>query len=1551
MLQISAVFAGASDLLIHCAEAFLQAGHTVAGVETSSPEIRTWAGAMGIAVLGEGQGAQTEEATGFDFLFCLDGAPTAYAGLISAARKGAFRFHNSPVPPYTACQAPSWALINGQTRHGVTWHDLKGGPTGAAMLQRCFDITREDTAGSLHAKCYEAGIGSFEALLDSIGHGALQVSESPAAAGPLDPLLPPGLGTLDFSQPAKRIAALVAALDFDPLPNLFARAKIYLGDTFALVRSAQVLASTPNARPGMVVRAVGDSLQVATVHGDILLSGCTALDGQPLSPQLAPGWVLTSPGRQQLDRLARRASALAEHEPFWRQAFAGAAPADLPYPHKAATASSGGAALACVALASGQRPGVAVPAFFAWLSALTAQQQVSLMYSDHALLEQAAGLECWLSAWAPLTLTLLPGISTSEPAALLDDEIGRLRRAGPFACDLPARLSFLGSSLQRLRGIGVSVDGQRIADDMSLMLAVESDGFSLQLVSHDGAFPAGVLTTMASHFSAFLAAFAAGGTVGALPLVPEEEAARVALINSTALPYDLSSSIQSQAAAQALRTPDRAAVCLEDQVLTYSALEERADELCGRLRLRGVGPGHVIGICLQRNLDLLVCLQAVFKAGAAYLPLDPDYPKDRLSFMVADSGTPLVLTTCALAQALSIPHDKAFLLDAPAGPNTSTPVLSATPTVDPSVAYLMYTSGSTGRPKGAVITQRNLLHVFAAMDTLLPAEPPGRWLAASSFSFDISIPELWWTLARGFTVVIYPQAGPRWSVAAAILQNKITHFFCTPSLVSMLMADTQGRQALSRLSVLMVGGEVFPLQLAQDVRATVAGKVFNIYGPTEITVFSNAFELTQLGDFVPLGPPIANTTLSVRTAHGAECPAWVAGELFIGGDGVSNGYWRRPKLNAQKFFPDPARPGGSLYRTGDLVRRRPGGEMEFVGRIDYQIKIRGHRVELGEIENIISQVAGVKDVVVLAPEDKFGDRRLLAYVVPHGGQVLEPAQIKSAVAAASPAIMVPESVVMLGAFALTPNGKIDRRVLPSSKTLLDAPFNAAPAGELETSVAQAWEEALGQGPIKADDSFFGLGGSFLSAVRAQRRLQQITGRSVDLSDMVRFSTPRALARHLAAGSGDSHEDAAAGPWPVEAETAYPEASPQSQSPELTVAPTLTRVESAVADIWRDLFGIEQVGKDDEFFDLGGNSLAAVRMFAQLRKQFPVTLPLASLFESSSLAGFSALVESSMRREADPGEMQKNGAEPDVKKGRPAREWSTLVPIRRGSAGQRPLFCIHGAGGNVFNFKALSQNLGADQPVYALQPQGVDGHLPMLGSIEAMAAQYVAAVRAVDPRGPYRLLGYSAGGVIAFEMAQQLKNAGAEIALLAMIDSLTPAAAVRKPGIFSKLWLMRHWTSAFVLERYRHQRAQEQLKVGYAEVTEKLARGEWLTPELVELHLFCKIVEAQNRYVPGSFEGSMLLFKASDATTQYLHAGEFLGWEAHVNGPIRVLKVPGTHESMMTGANLRQLGAALSQELNSLDLAVAQRAATPARLPGPPKPRPGRGQPRHVSGSV
>jgi len=398
--------------------------------------------------------------------------------------------------------------------------------------------------------------------------------------------------------------------------------------------------------------------------------------------------------------------------------------------------------------------------------------------------------------------------------------------------------------------------------------------------------------------------------------------------------------------------------------------------------------------------------------------------------------------------------------------------------------------------------------------------------------------------------------------------------------------------------------------------------------------------------------------------------------------------------------------------------------------------------------------------------------------------------------------------------------------------------------------------------------------------------------------------------------------------------AMSEAAPKPMPPAAASRPAgasavqLNPVEAVIADAWRELLGVDEVGRDDDFFVLGGHSLAAVRLFARIRKQWNVDLPLATLFQGSTLAGLAAIVAEAGKLDTSMPSAPAPTAPPPSNVIQLPRAWSPLVAICRGAPDRRPLFCVHGAGGNVLNFKVISDRLGPQQPFYGLQAQGVDGRLPPLKTIEEMAAQYVEAIQSVDATGPYRLAGYSGGGVIAYEMAQQLRRQGKQVQSILMIDTLAPEAARRKVPLLQKILLKRHWTLAFALDLPNRRRRGREMQRNYQLALEKLARGEPLPPELADFHLFRNFTDAQERYQPAPYDGEVVLFRAQLAETQYLYAGPQLGWNEVVTGEIRVTEISGSHFSMMAEPGVSELIEAFRREIARLDGEQVAPAAKP-----------------------
>ena len=592
--------------------------------------------------------------------------------------------------------------------------------------------------------------------------------------------------------------------------------------------------------------------------------------------------------------------------------------------------------------------------------------------------------------------------------------------------------------------------------------------------------------------------------------------------NRTEVDYPRDSTIEDQFQQQVDKTPGTVAIIAKGIQLSYRELDERSNRLARHLRSLGVRPDTLVGVAMGRSEALVVSLLAILKAGGAYVPLDPTHPKERLSLVIEDSEMPILLTTSETRDRVPLGATGVTVLDVedPAVALESSDKVE-TNAASHNLAYVIYTSGSTGKPKGVMLENRNVVNFFTGMDGAI-GSTPGVWLAVTSVSFDISVLELLWTLTRGFTVVVHGDEGTA-TIADEIRRHCVTHLQMTPSLARMLTLDARAFAALGLLKQMLLGGEAVPASLIHHIRQVFSGEVHNMYGPTETTIWSTTYRVEQPGSTVSIGRPISNTQIYMLDAELQPVPIGEIGELFIGGEGVARGYWNRPDLTAERFLTIPSLLPHRIYRTGDLARFLPDGNIEFLGRADYQVKLRGHRIEPGEIEAILEQCRGVRQAVVVVREDREGDKRLVAYLAAEAARSEEAGSLRSVLESKLPDYMVPSAFVFLPALPLTDNGKIDRKALlrlpaPSIASAADQPAGEAtnrPNNEIERIVAAAWQDALGVPSVGMNDNFFDLGAHSLSVAEVQAKLQETLGRQIPLVDLFQFSTVSALARHLA----------------------------------------------------------------------------------------------------------------------------------------------------------------------------------------------------------------------------------------------------------------------------------------------------------------------------------------------------------------------------------------------------------------------------------------------------
>jgi amino acid adenylation domain-containing protein len=693
--------------------------------------------------------------------------------------------------------------------------------------------------------------------------------------------------------------------------------------------------------------------------------------------------------------------------------------------------------------------------------------------------------------------------------------------------------------------------------------------------------------------------------------------------------------------------PEAVAVVFEEQQITYAELNARANQLAHCLQKLGVGPEVLVGICVKRSPMMLIGLLGILKAGGAYVPLDPTYPPERLRFIMDDAATPLVITQRHLLSSLTPGRAHTICLDDWKIIDQESEADPHSETVPQNLSHVIYTSGSTGKPKGVAIQHESVAALIDWASTVFSSEELQGVLASTSICFDLSVFELFVTLSLGGCVIL---ADNTLHLANLKSAQKVTIINTVPTAVAELLRLDAIPETVTTIN--LAGEALKPTLVQQIYELPHVQRVFDLYGPSEDTTYST-FALRCAGGPATIGRPISNTEARLLDADLQPVPEGMPGEIYLSGLGLARGYLHRPDLTADKFVPNPFSQDMStrLYRTGDIARRLPDGNLEYLGRMDNQIKLRGFRIELSEIEIRLSQYPSIRDCVVAVRSNDRGEKFLVAYFV--ADELPRITDLRSFLAHELPEHMIPARFVRLDKIPLNHNGKLDRQALPEP------------------------------------------------------------------------ATDRAML------------------------------------PGECVAPH-DEIEIQLTTIWQELLGVGSVGTEDNFFELGGHSLLAARLFMEIESRFGRKLPLATLFEAATVSQLAAI----LRSQTSP-------------------SWSSLVAIQpKGS--KPPLFCIHACGAHVFVYLSLVAYLDSDQPVYGLQAQGIDGTQEPYTHIEDMAAHYIKEILELEPHGPYYLLGDTLGGLIAFEIAQQLTRQGRDVGLLAMFDTACPLPLSFGPRVMSHL---------------------------------------------------------------------------------------------------------------------------------------------------------------------
>jgi amino acid adenylation domain-containing protein len=850
--------------------------------------------------------------------------------------------------------------------------------------------------------------------------------------------------------------------------------------------------------------------------------------------------------------------------------------------------------------------------------------------------------------------------------------------------------------------------------------------------------------------------------------------------------YDPSPFLHVDFFRQAERQPHALAVTCGPERVTYGELADRARRIATALLDLRCRPGEVVAINAVRSSDTVAALLGILDAGAAYLPIDAEWPETRIRIALADCRVRFAVSKSDSLVAANVSK----VVDPSRKQASSSFAASPQVRISPEdLAYVIFTSGSTGTPKGVMISHAAAMNTIRDITRRFGVCERDRIFALSSFAFDLSVYDIFGVLGAGGTVILPTDAQARdpaaWS--RLVRDERATIWNSVPALMELLLSYLRAsdQDIGTNLRLALLSGDWISVGLPARLRMVSPDtEIVSLGGATEASIWSIAYPIREVDPAwsrIPYGRPLVNQQFYILNEEGQPCEVGQVGELYIGGAGVALGYCNKPQLTFERFVADPWSEVGSasMYRTGDFGRFGSDGTIEFLGRIDDQVKVNGHRIELGEVESRLSQCAGVGQCAVAAVGESAAIRRLVAYIVPSHPPVSRN-EILTELRRHLPAAMVPSALVIVPALPMTANGKVDRGKLQAIKTSI---------------------------PITA---------------------------------------------------GACHG----------------------------------QVIDRISAIWREVLHLDIVGVHDNFFDLGGDSLAAVLLFIRLEEQFENAPPLATLLEHPTIAGLARLLG------------------PDA-----APKKSLLVRLQP-NGDRRPLFCVPGADGQLLVYRHLAATIGNDQPLYGVQPRGLDGSTPD-GTIEESAARGIRELRRVQPSGPYRLVGFSTGGVIAFEMARQFHKMGERVGALLLIDSFPgyPPA----PSLMSRLSVhARHLASLphrdwpkHVRERAKVARIKLRGVLRRAPAEQRWTDGLKLTPHAARVAL--SNLQALKMYEPKPYPGNAVLLRAS-IQHRLRQAGDDLGWKSLCSTGFQVVRVPGTHADCLTPPHVTSLAQAVRAQL-------------------------------------
>lgn len=1153
--MFSCYLIGETSLVLSCAEILLIACHRIKGIVSTNTQIIAWATQRGIKCFNSViMFEKAVRAKSFDYLFSITNSCILRPSVLNLPKYFSINFHDALLPCYAGRNATTWALLQGEKIHGISWHLMTEVIDAGDILEQVeIPIDEGETACSLNFKCYQQGVKAFECLIKKLEAGKVKLfpqDKTLRSYYGINTVLPQG-GFIDWSRPATEIQRLCRAVDFDHYPNLVGTVKLNVKERLYYVTQIDVLEKFYSGIPGRIVE-LNDKLLVETGTNLVSIRKLATVAGEVISPVQLQMEV----GLQEDDMLVCNATQmeawiiayqqLLAHERFWIKSFQEIKQLQLPFiannDEINGEVFQSSIRISCQ-LISGLKatfPKVSIEdvlltALMVYLARLTEFQPFTVKVENKKKSIELFAELC--SSYVPFTLEISADWKFEEVLEKVQKKRGELEKHLTYLHEIEARYPELKAVLRSFHCWPVCVLFTNEHEEVfhhtpSLCIYVENAGYRLRGALNFNSTTQCIVDHLLPQVVTLLEGIISNPSqpLYCFPLLTESEYMQLLKWNEPRLAYP-DKTLMALFDEQVARTPNNVALIYEENKLSYRDLFSRANQVAHTLRKfyetrygESLQPDTLIALFLDRSLEMIVGLLGILKAGGAYVPLDPNYPIARLQYMLEHTKAPLLLTDTLhmsllprySGEVVCIDRDKQKITQAP----TDAPDVSTQPS---HLAYVIYTSGSTGKPKGVMVEQAGVaaLAIYAnSSESLEKIDSTSCILQIVTFSFDASVFDWSRCLLNGACLVIAHQMTSE-CVLDLIDRYRITHAVFPSAILSVLPLDK-----LKSLKCIITMGDVCKFEILEKLSQFC--RVINGYGPTEATVATSLFRYESHFSNKIIGKPIAGRKIYILDAYGQLCPIGIPGELYIGGIGVARGYINYPELTQERFIENPFVSdedkihGRSLrlYRTGDRVRYLPDGNLEFLGRLDRQVKLRGYRIECGEIEQTLLKSPGVSQALVNVREE--GElKQLVAYVVPKmaysslaaGFFEINSSILRKYLQQYLPDYMIPSYFVVLAAFPLMLNGKVDYQALPPPDS--NTGHKSVPARtDIEVKLVALWEEVLHRRGIGIEDNFFMLGGDSLMAIQISFAIEKLFHCYFSVKDLFIYPIVVEQARYI-----------------------------------------------------------------------------------------------------------------------------------------------------------------------------------------------------------------------------------------------------------------------------------------------------------------------------------------------------------------------------------------------------------------------------------------------------